>query len=167
MSALEIKGLEPSVDRNSFDCGNEALTRYFREQATQDIRRRVAFCFAAYDEAGVIGYYTLASATVLLRDLADDLKKKLPKYGEVPCVLMGRLAIAATRQGLGFGAVLLADALERAFKSDIASHAMIVDPIDVAAAAFYARFGFIHALESNPTRMYLPLATAAAARQKA
>ncbi len=167
MSGFQVAALDGSIDRQSFDCGNEFLTRYFHQQATQDIRRRVAFCFVATDAEGIIGYYTLASATVSLRDLADEHKKKLPRYGEVPCVLMGRLAVALDRKRLGFGAALLADALQRSLRADIAAHAMIVDPIDREAGAFYAKHGFIHALPHRPARMFLSLVTAAAASQQA
>jgi GNAT superfamily N-acetyltransferase len=167
VSGLQIVALDDSVDRNAFDCGNESLTRYFRQQATQDIRRRVAFCYVATDDAGLIGYYTLASASVRLADLPDAQKKKLPGYGDVPCVLLGRLAIGVDRQGKGYGGDLLVDAIERALKADLASHAMLADPIDARAEAFYAHHGFIHAIESMPNRMFFNLVTAAKAAQKA
>lgn len=167
MSGFEVRLLDGTVDRPAFDCGNPSLTRYFREQAAQDVRRRVAFCFVASDADGLIGYYTLASATVGLLDLPSAQRKKLPNYGEVPCVLLGRLAIASERQGNGFGAALLADALERTLRADIAAHAILVDPLDDTAQSFYARFGFIHAVESQPKRMFLSLVTVATAMQRA
>lgn len=166
-SGFQIAALTDAVDRKGFECGNASLTRYFLQQATQDIRRRVAFCFVASDDNGVIGYYTLASATVSLADLAPALKKKLPKYGEVPCVLLGRLAVAKGRQKQGYGGGLLADALDRALKADIAAHAILTDPIDDDAKTFYAKHGFIHVLESKPERMFLSLVTAASAAQQA
>jgi hypothetical protein len=47
-------------DRASCDCGEEALDRYFKTQAIQDIRRRVANCFVAVEASGVVaGYYTI------------------------------------------------------------------------------------------------------------
>ena len=36
-------------DRESFRCGEESLDRYFKTQATQDIRRRIAHCFVAVE----------------------------------------------------------------------------------------------------------------------
>lgn len=162
-----VTRLDDSIDREQFECGKEPLNRYFKQQATQDIRRRVAFCFVAADDEGVIGYYTLASATVSLSALQLEVRKRLPKYGEVPCVLLGRLAVATTRQGQGYGSVLLADALHKALNADIAAHAMLTDPKDVAAEAFYAKHGFIRALESDPSRMYLSLVTATNAAQRA
>jgi len=162
---FRIVALDESVNREPFDCGNESLTRYFQQQATQDIRRRVAFCFVASDYEGLIGYYTLASAIVSLSDLPAERRKKLPKYGDVPCVLLGRLAVVKARQKKGFEGDMLADALDRALKSDIAAHAMLTDPLD--SETFYAKHGFIQALESSPKRMFLSLVTAANAAQRA
>lgn len=59
----------------------------------------------------------------------------------------------------GLGGALLADALHRAFVSDIAAYAMLVDAKDDEAAAFYKHHGFIPLLNS-PLSLFLPLATA-------
>lgn len=47
LEALVICPLEKVYDRKCFDCGNEDLNRYLREQARQDANKRVA----APDEA--------------------------------------------------------------------------------------------------------------------
>ena len=52
----------------------------------------------------------------------------------------------------------LADALERATRSEIAAFALVVDAKDEAAAAFYSHHGFI-ALPDSPLTLFLPLAT--------
>jgi hypothetical protein len=53
---------------------------------------------------------------------------------------------------------LLADALNRAARSEIAAYALIVDAKDEAAAAFYWHHSFI-ALPDSPHALFLPLAT--------
>ena len=66
-------------------------------------------CFVANDNVGQIaGYYTLASASILLSDLPETLAKKLPRYPSVPAVRMGRLAVSDSFKGKGLGAALLA-----------------------------------------------------------
>lgn len=146
-------------DRTGFASGTAPLDRYLREQAAQDVRRRVAACFVALTDAQrIAGYYTLASASVLLSDLPSDLGKKLPRYPAIPAIRMGRLAIDQHFKGLGLGAALLADALARAARSEIAAYALIVDAKDDTAAAFYRHHGFI-ALPSDPLTLFLPLAT--------
>lgn len=54
---------DPNADRATFASGTEPLDRYFREQVSQDIKRRIAACFVATDPAGrIAGFYTLAAA---------------------------------------------------------------------------------------------------------
>lgn len=151
--------LDAKHDRRAFDCGSEPLNRYFREQVTQDVRRRVAACFVAEtDEQRVAAYYTLASASLLLADLPADVTKKLPRYPTVPAVRMGRLAVDQAFKGQGLGGALLADALARAARSEIAAYALMVDAKDGLAAAFYRHHGFL-ALPDSPLSLFLPLAT--------
>lgn len=152
-------------ERTTFNSGSESLDRYLREQVSQDIRRRVAACFVALtDGQRIAGYYTLASASLLLSDLPASTGKKLPRYPTVPAVRMGRLAVDLEFKGQGLGGALLADALDRAASAEIAAYALMVDAKDEAAAAFYRHHGFI-ALPSSPLTLFLPLATALASRK--
>ncbi len=150
--------LDTAHDRATFSSGAEPLDRYLREQVTQDIRRRVAACFVALADGRIAGYYTLASASLLLADLPASTGKKLPRYPTVPAVRMGRLAVDESFKGKGLGGALLADALDRAARSEIAAYALMVDAKDEAAAAFYRHHGFI-ALPDSPRTLFLPLAT--------
>ncbi len=155
-----LSPLDAAHDRAAFRCDSEPLNHYLRDQVTQDIRRRVAACFVALADAQrIAGYYTLASASVLLADLPASIGKKLPRYPSVPAVRMGRLAVDQAFKGQGLGGALLADALDRAARSEIAAFAMIVDAKDETAAAFYQHHGFI-ALPDSPRTLFLPLATA-------
>ena len=159
---FRIEALAPRHERSGFDCGVEPLNRYFRQQVTQDIRRRVTACFVAVAEGSgeLAGYYTLASASVALAELPEGVAKKLPRYPTVPAVRMGRLAIARAFAGRGLGATLLADALTRSLRAEIPAFALIVDAKDEQAVAFYRHHGFL-ALQGDPLTLFLPLATAA------
>lgn len=151
--------LDSAADRSNFDSGSGPLDAYFQRQVTQDIRRRVTACFVALtDEGRVAGYYTLASASMLLAELPASVAKKLPRYPLVPAVRMGRLAVDREYRGRGLGGALLADALERAVRAEIAAFALLVDAKDGAAAAFYRHHGFV-ALPSVSMTLFLPLAT--------
>lgn len=163
MSATPFRlvALPPGLARSLFESGSAPLDRYFREQVTQDIRRRVAACFVALDGERVAGYYTLAAASVPLAALPPDSAKKLPRYPTVPAVRMGRLAVDQAYKGRGLGAAMLADALARAIRAEIAAYALLVDAKDDVAAAFYSHHGFI-ALPDSALTLFLPLATAMA-----
>ena len=157
---FRVVTLDAALDRSGFCCGTEPLDRYFREQVTQDTRRRVAACFVAHSPDGrVAGFYTLASAGVPLSRLLAEVARKLPRYPEVPTVRMGRLAVDRGFKGQGLGGALLADALARVARSEIAAYALIVDAMDEDASSFYRHHGFIP-LPDSPLTLFLPLASA-------
>lgn len=156
---FEVALLDASHDRSRFDCGTAALNRYLAEQANQDMRRRVASCFVARDDAGrIAGYYTLAAASVPLTEMPATVTKKLPRYRAVPTVRMARLAVDLSFKGQGLGGALLADALARCIRSEIAAYALLVDAKDEQASAFYQHLGFIPLPEAALT-LFLPLAS--------
>ena len=63
----------------------------------------------------------MASASALLADLPAATARKLSRYPTVPAVRMCRLAVDQAFKGQGLGGALLADALERAARSEIAA----------------------------------------------
>lgn len=112
-------------------------------------------CFVAIDaENRIAGYYTLASASMLLSELPADIGKKLPRYPSVPAVRLGRLAVDQNFQGQGLGGALLADALDRAIRPEIAACAMVVNAKDDRAAMFYHHHGFIILPTAKMTLFY-------------
>ena len=142
MSAYRIE-LLGAHDRSAFVSGSDALDRYLREQAKQDMRRRVASCFVAVDDDGVIaGYYTIAATSLIIDKLSAERIKRLPRYPSIPAVLLGRLAVAQAHQGKRLGGALVADALLRATRAEVMAYAMVVDAKDEQAANFYEHLGF-------------------------
>jgi GNAT superfamily N-acetyltransferase len=158
---FRLEGLNKSHDRLSFDCGEEALNRYFQTQATQDCRRRIANCFVAIDtELGcVAGFYTLSSASIPTQHLPEDITTCLPRYPSIPAVRVGRLAVDKRFQGHGLGKALLADAAIKTISATPASFALIVDAKNEQAVKFYQRHGF-RPLSNTLNILFLPLATA-------
>jgi GNAT superfamily N-acetyltransferase len=155
---LRVEALGPHHDRNSFVSGVEPLDRYFRSQAGQDARKNMAAPFVLVLADGAIGgYYTLSATGVKLTDFPADITRKLPRYPLVPATLLGRLAVDQNYQGRGYGRFLLADALSRAVRSEIASFAIIVDAKDEAARRFYERESFLP-LPERPLKLFQPMA---------
>ena len=162
MSApYRIENLGGGHDRAAFACGVEALDRYLKTQAGQDIRRRVANCFVAVPSDGktIAGFYTLAAASIPLAELPPEQARKLPRYPILPAALIGRLAVDSRHAGRSLGSALLFDAMERAAKAAPAIFAILVDAKDEDAARFYRRFGF-QTFASRPLTLFLPIATA-------
>lgn len=153
-----IEALRPDHNRAEFSCGVAALDRYFREQVTQDTRRRATACYVAVelDTTKIAGYYTLSAGGVPLAEMPEKLAKRLPLYSSVPVALLGRLAVDQAYRGQKLGAALLWDAATRASRSEVAVFALVVDAKDDAAEAFYKHHGF-SAFAGVPRRLFLPL----------
>jgi GNAT superfamily N-acetyltransferase len=158
--------LDRHHDRDAFVCGSDALDRYLKERASQDVRRRVAGCFVAVDDdRKIVGYYTLAATSVPVEAMPGELAKRLPRYSAVPAVLMGRLAIALSHQGKGLGSALIIDAVTRVDRLGVGAFALVVDAKDEHAKVFYEGNGFV-SLPDEERRLCLPIETALRALQK-
>ena len=156
--ALRIEPLGSHHDRASFSSGVEPLDRYLRSQAGQDARKNMAAPFVLVLPDGALGgYYTLSATAVKLADLPDQTVRRLPRYPLVPATLLGRLAVDRRCQGKGYGRFLLADALYRVARSEIASFAVIVDAKDEAARRFYERESFLP-FADQPLKLFRPVA---------
>ncbi len=159
---LKVEMLAPHHERDGFVCGVDSLDRYLRTQASQDVRRKANGVFIlveAAQPAAVLGYYTLCAAALSPGDVPEAVRKHIPRYPQVSATLMGRLAISQARQGEGLGAILIADAVRRAYVSaaTVGSSMMVVDALHDRAAAFYVAHGFLCLPDS--LRLILPMRT--------
>jgi ribosomal protein S18 acetylase RimI-like enzyme len=149
-------------DRTQFDCGVPVLNEYLAKYAKQDVKRKASAVFCLVERAEpkrVIGFYTLCATSVALAELPEEVMRKLPRYPEIPAILVGRLARDVNYPGVG--ALLLSDAIARCVRvaSEIAASLIVVDSKGEAATRFYEKFGFI-SLPRLPDRMFLSMQTA-------
>lgn len=157
-----IELLNPKHNRHRFDSGNELLNNYLKNQAGQDMKRKLSVCFVLADKQtnDIQGYYTLSNNSIPLSRFSETIQKKLPKsYTAIPTTLLGRLAVDVSKQGQGLGKILLIDALKRSYElsKTIASYAVVVDPIDAYAVAFYLKYDFIQLTDSG--KLFIPTKT--------
>ncbi len=162
MKAYVCEPLGNHHDRTQFDCGVSILNDYLAKYAKQDVKRKASAVFVLVERSApkrVIGFYTLCATSVALSELPEQVTRKLPKYPEIPAILVGRLARDA--EHLGVGALLLSDAITRCVRvpGEIAASLIVVDSKGEAATRFYEKFGFI-SLPKLPSRMFLPMETA-------
>ncbi len=160
---LKVEPLDAAHDRASFDCGVEALNRFLQQTARQHISKGVSRTFVLVEETAsapkaILGFFTLSICQVLGGNVPAKWAKRLPE--RIPAVRLGRLAVARNVQGKGLGKALLAESLYRtAAVADLAGGiGLFVDAKDDAAAAFYARFGFVP-LPAEPLSLFLPMET--------
>lgn len=157
LQGLRIESLGPQHDRSTFASGVEALDRYFRVQAGQEARKHIATPFVlVLADGSVGGYYTLSATAIKLASLPPGMVRRLPRYPLVAATLLGRLAVDRQHRGKGYGRFLLADALFRAVRSEIASFAAVVDAKDETARRFYARESFLP-FPDQPMKLFRPL----------
>ena len=157
---LRIEALASHHDRADFTCGVDSMDRYLRTQASQDVKRKAngVFILVELDSPDlVLGYYTLCATSLQQGEVPVGARKHVPRYPLVSATLIGRLAVAQARQGEGLGAVLLADAVRRAYASadTVGSSMLVVDAINDRAAAFYEGRGFARLPDS--LRLVLPM----------
>ena len=160
---LSVEVLDTHHDRKIFTCGNVELDRYLIRQAGQDIRKHVTATFVLVEKKSptVLGYYSLSATSIQLSVLPERIIKKLPKYPLLPAILLGRLAVEKTHHGMGYGQILLIDALNRCMNThDIGWVAVIVDAKDEQAVNFYEHHHFIR-LSPTAQRLFLPRSTIA------
>jgi len=161
MDEWAIELLDRSHERSEFCCGKASLDTFLRSLVRQYDKRRLGRTYVAVRPGNkrVCGYYTLASGAVAFENLPEAAARKLPQH-PVPVVLLGRLAIDQSAQGLGLGERLLLDALRRSLDlaSQLGIHAVEVDALDESAKVFYQKYGFVP-LRDNPLHLYLPIAT--------
>lgn len=152
-----IEALSKKHDRFRFDCGVLVLNDYLQKRAGQDMRRNAASVWVAVhrETRKIDGYFTLSMAAIPLEKLPDDVKKKLPRYGNIPAIRLGRLAISKEEQGKGLGRFLLTEAMIRCLRNEIAWAVFLVDAKDENARLYYQRFGFL-SLQGNPNALYMP-----------
>jgi GNAT superfamily N-acetyltransferase len=157
---LRIEVLAPHHDRDGFSCGVDSLDRYLRTQASQDVKRKANGVFILVEPEKpnvVLGYYTLCATGLPQGDVPAAARKHVPRYPLVSATLVGRLAVSEARQGERLGAILLADAVRRAYRSadTVGSSMLVVDAINERAAAFYEGNGFVRLPDS--LRLVLPM----------
>lgn len=158
---LVVEQLKPKRhDRDGFACGEPTLDAYLCQQAAQHHRDGISTTHVLVDDskpASILGYYSLSAAQLLLTDLQETDRKRLPAY-PVPAIRMGRLAVAVSEQGKGHGDYLLAHAVARSLglREQLGVCVLLVDTLHEKAARFYRAYGFREATTNSHT-LYLPL----------
>ncbi|MFT4084642.1 MAG: GNAT family N-acetyltransferase [Nocardioides sp.] len=130
-------------DVSGFDCGEESLNTWLREQAGTAEVRRTARTWVWVDQDGSIaGYYALASHRVRREEVPSRIGRGGPE--EIPAVLLARLALDQRLRGQQLGPVLVADALTRIVAASriVAARLVVVDALHEKVAGFYEQLGF-------------------------
>jgi len=165
MAAIEVRTLRPDDDRTGFRSGNEALDSFFLRYAGQNqFRHHVGTTYVACDGDRIVGFATVAPASITLDELPEERRRGLPHY-PLPVLRLGRLAVAADSQRQGIGSALVRKVCEIAkeMAERIGCVGILVDP-KPDSIDFYERLGFelVETLQGQvsqelPAPRFLPL----------
>jgi GNAT superfamily N-acetyltransferase len=135
--------LDTSHVTDDFDCGVEALNEYLKRFAYVNNQNSSSRTYVAVRETRVVGYYTVTPGAVVREDTPLRVAHGLARH-PVPVIVLARLAVDRTEQGIGLGKALLKDALLRIVQAAdlIGGRAVLVHAKNERAKAFYQRFGF-------------------------
>ena len=159
--AFVIEDLDPKRhNRADFDCGVEPLNLYLKTLAVQHRTKGIATTFVLVDSnqpTAILGYYSLSAAALAFERLTDTDRKGLPRY-PIPAVRIGRLAGSLSNRGMGFGELLLQNAIKRILQArdTLGVYSVVVEAKDDAAEAFYRKYGF-RLCDVETRQLYLPL----------
>ena len=143
VAELVVRKLAEDDDRQGFESGDEALDRFFHRYAGQNqFRHHVGVTYVATSKGSILGYITVAAASIELLGLPGRLRTRLPRY-PAPVLRIARLATAATARGMGVGSALLRHAfrMAREMREALGCVGVIVDA-KPGAIDFYSKFGF-------------------------
>ncbi|MBW4597589.1 MAG: GNAT family N-acetyltransferase [Brasilonema angustatum HA4187-MV1] len=131
-----------------FDCKKAPLNDFLIKYALQNQASGGARTYVLTRADRVIGYYSLAPASISPDSAPAHVIKGQGRY-PVPVILMARFAIDKGEQGKGLGKALFRNALRRSLAGaeTIGGRAFLVHAKDEEARAFYRNFG----MEESPT----------------
>jgi len=156
----ELDSLEP------FDCGDEPLNHYLKRYAWANQQKSsIGVTYVAVDEGAprtVLGYFTLATASVARDALPKKYVRGLPPY-DLPLILLARLAVDHRFSGRGLGHALISEAFKIALRvaDDVGCRCIITDAYK-DRIDWYAGYGFVPlagTAETGKQRMFLDIRT--------
>jgi GNAT superfamily N-acetyltransferase len=162
---LAISGpelLTAAHDLAEFFCGKPSLDRWLKTRALSNQEKGFTAVLVVHEAKRVVGYYGLAPTAIVPSRLPRSIRTGQPP-DPVPCLLLGQLATDQNWIGKGIGTGLLKHALQRCVTAAglIGGRALIVNAVDVEAAAFWARRGFIPS-KDDPLILFRSIADIAA-----
>lgn len=162
--------IKKSHDRESFECGEEALNEFLRRHARKSHDLGGAKTFVAVERAGghrVFGFYTVSPGSLEYARTPEIVRRGLARY-DVPVFRLARLAVDRSAQGQGLGGQLLLAAGRRCLRvaAEVGGVAMLIDAKSERAARWHESHGAVR-LADAPQSLVLAFATIAAALEAA
>lgn len=150
-----FENLTEKHDLSNFDCGDEDLNEFLKEDALSQQSSRLNVTKLIMYKGNIIGYFSLLTDTLVLKNINDDkLKLKIKgqlgvksKNRNVSAVKIGRLALDKKYSGEGLGTHILRNIiknLKNISKKDIGFRFIIVEGYAKAFNFYVVKNGFEH-----------------------
>src|SRR5262245_9136715 len=139
LSAPTLLTAEHRLD--AFDSGEGTLDDWLKRRANANQVSGASRTFVVRDGDAVVGFYSLASGAVSVKESPGRFRRNMPD--PIPVVLLARLAVASTHKGKGIGRALFQDAARRvlAAADTIGIRGLLVHALSPDAVTFYQRLG--------------------------
>ena len=162
MAISEPELITVAHDVSEFFCGKASLDRWLKTRALSNQEKGFTAVLVVHESYRVVGYYGLAPTAILPSTLPRSIRTGQPP-DPVPCLLLGQLATDQNWIGKGVGTGLLKHALQRCVAASalIGGRALIVNAVDIEAANFWSRRGFIPS-KDDPLILFRSIADIAA-----
>ena len=157
-SKIVFRKLSRTDNRTKFQSTNEQLNHFFRKNAGQNqFKHKISGTYLLTDEKDILAFVTL-SPTVVERSLLMD--KKLPRYPNLPALLIARMAVDYRHKRQGLGERLLKETGTLALKeaTNFGCIGLITDAKE-ESIKFYQKYSFLEIgeLENGTPKHFLSL----------
>ena len=135
--------LTAAHNSETFNCGEPVLDDWLKRRALKNENNGASRTFVVCQDDNVVGYYVLATGSVMHKDAPSKIKRNMPE--PVPVMVLGRLAVDKNAQSMGIGRGLLNDAILRTITvaKQAGIKALLVHALSEEARKFYLQCGFI------------------------
>lgn len=111
---MELVKLTPSHDVSQFDCGDNDLNEFLRDNALNFNEKRIANTYVLEDGSNIAAYFCLLNDKVSQQEASNNKWKKLKKnfpegkqFSSYPAIKIGRFAVSTSYRGLNLGSILM------------------------------------------------------------
>jgi predicted GNAT family N-acyltransferase len=158
-----VRKLQATDNTDTFDCGDAALNDYFHRYARKNQGQLYGVTYVCIcPPTHVIGFYTISNTTIPRTGIPDALLRGLPKYQDIPAILLGRLAVHRDAQGKKIGELLISHCFDVCLHmTKICGARYIITDAYEGKTGFYEKYGFraiVGNLQPGQIKMFLDLA---------
>ncbi len=97
---MDLVRLTPQHNLSDFDCGDNDLNEFLKDNALQFTEQRIANTFVLVDEGKIVAYFCLPNDKVSQEESSNNKWKKIKKnfpegkqFSSYPAIKIGRFAV--------------------------------------------------------------------------